>query len=78
METFIFDGKGANLQKAIDVQSRGGRVLCPKCKNELIIATGTIYCPVSQKHLCCFWTTTEVMSAFERFMNERHEKNEEV
>ena len=37
METFIFDGKGKNLQKALEVQSRGGRVLCPKCQSELMI-----------------------------------------
>ncbi|BBD60469.1 hypothetical protein NIES2109_32660 [Nostoc sp. HK-01] len=64
-ENFIYDSKCDNLQKALDIYTNGGRILCAVCGSELIIIgyedktlitkyqlQPGIYCPVSSKHIC--------------------------
>lgn len=77
MENFIYDGKGEKLQKALEVHSSGGRVLCYKCNTELLIVSESesakkykmrpgIYCPVSQKHIYQFLILAEPFEEFRK------------
>jgi uncharacterized Zn finger protein (UPF0148 family) len=63
-ENCIYDGKSKNLQKAIDIYTHRGCILCAVCGSELIIIAHEdrklikkhqlkpgIYCPVSPKHI---------------------------
>jgi predicted RNA-binding Zn-ribbon protein involved in translation (DUF1610 family) len=81
METFIFDGIDRNLQKALDVNAVGGKVLCPKCGAELIIAANKaaaekmctspgILCPVNKRHMERVFILAEEQLAFDRWCEE--------
>lgn len=74
METFIYDGK--NSQKALEINLKGGHVLCPRCKAELTIINSLefnglleIYCPVNPKHISTSVTTTKHFEEFNRFFS---------
>ena len=75
METFSYDGKSENLQKALDTHSQGGKVICYKCGSELLIFTERgeaakhnlnpgIDCPKTKMHICA---TLFFMHEFEEF-----------
>ena len=77
METFIYDGKGEKLQKALEVHSSGGRVLCYKCNTELLIISDSesakkhkmeseIYCPVNSQHIYQILILAEPFEEFRR------------
>jgi hypothetical protein len=62
-DVVVHDGTTEGLRAAYEVSRRGGRVLCPQCGADLIVAldfasanrhkvhTG-IYCPRSRSHVC--------------------------
>jgi hypothetical protein len=85
METFTFDGSTDNLQKALDVNARGGRVLCPKCGAELIIAANKaaakimgispgILCPMDKKHMQRVFILGEEQLDFDRWCKTMEDK----
>jgi hypothetical protein len=85
MEDFIFDGASENLQKALDVNAIGGRVLCPRCGSELIIIANRaeanqkgcrsgILCPVNKKHMERTFALQEDFLAFDRWCEEMEGK----
>ena len=78
MEDFIFDGASENLQKALDVNTSGGKVLCPRCGAELIIMANRaaanqkgcspgILCPVNRKHMEIAFALQEDFLAFDKW-----------
>jgi len=77
MKTFVYDGKGENLQKILEINSSGGKVLCYKCNAELVIISDSesarknkmkpgIYCPVNYKHIYQIFILTEPFEEFRR------------
>jgi hypothetical protein len=62
MLTYTYDGKGENLEKALEVYSKGGQVLCHICTTPLLIITDKnsvaqhklspgIYCHKNHSHI---------------------------
>ncbi len=85
MEDFIFDGASENLQKALDVNTNGGKVLCPRCGAELIIIANRaeanqkrcspgILCPANRKHMEIAFALQEDFLAFDRWCEKMEEK----
>ena len=78
METYRYDGRSENLQQALDVKAKGGRVLCHICDADLLIFSDNktaaqkqlspgIYCPVSEKHIWQrFMMSKEIFDEFQR------------
>jgi predicted RNA-binding Zn-ribbon protein involved in translation (DUF1610 family) len=80
METFSYDGTSANLQKAIDVHERGGKITCPICGSELLVILSSkerelmikyqknsgIYCLTNPKHMHKVFLMSDVMDEFRR------------
>lgn len=78
-EHLIYDGKSNNLQKAFDIYTNGGRILCAICGSELIIVgyddrklikehqvQPGIYCPVSSRHIYARLILGEQFEEFKR------------
>jgi hypothetical protein len=85
MEIFTFDGTTDNLQEALDVNARGGRVLCPKCGADLIIVADKaaakvmrtspgILCPVDKKHMERVFILEEEQLDFDRWCKKMEDK----
>ncbi|MEA5472334.1 hypothetical protein [Spirulina sp. 06S082] len=67
MNTFVYDGSSKDLQKAIDLSTKGEKVLCHKCGAELLIIASVeeeakygkssgIYCPTDPSHIQIHFT----------------------
>jgi hypothetical protein len=78
MEIFIFDESTSDLQEALDVHARGGKVLCSKCGAELIIAANRaeankhrispgIVCPANNRHIERAFSLEEDFVAFDQW-----------
>jgi hypothetical protein len=85
MEIFTFDGTTDNLQEALDVNARGGRVLCPECGADLIIvankaaakvmgASPGILCPINKKHVERVFILEEEQLDFDRWYKRMEDK----
>lgn len=77
MESFRYDGTPEYLQKALDIHSQGGRVMCPKCDAELVIVIDPqsrdkynqgpgIYCPANHRHIYKLLILSEPFEEFDR------------
>jgi hypothetical protein len=86
MEIITFDKD--DLQTTLDVHSRGGKVLCPRCGEELIIVsnrseakkTGVspgILCPVDRKHVERSFILREDFLSFDKWFQEMQVKKDQ-
>jgi hypothetical protein len=85
MKDFIFDGASENLQKSLDINANGGKVLCPQCRAELIIIANRseanqkgcspgILCPINRKHMELAFALQEDFLVFDRWREKMEEK----
>jgi hypothetical protein len=62
MEDFIYDGSHEAFKELTELQTKGAKILCHRCKAELIVALDLvsankfgvhpgIYCPVNPAHV---------------------------
>lgn len=58
MDTFIYDGTHENLEKALELHSKGVKILCYKCHAELIVAPELESANKHQTHPGVFWTVS--------------------
>jgi hypothetical protein len=81
MNTFVYNGKSENLQKALDMHSQGGQVLCHQCGTQLLVLPDWesaikyekrpgIYCIVSEKHICQWFFLSDRRRELWRRFNE--------
>ena len=77
MKSFTYNGKPENLQKALDIHSRRGRVMCHKCDAELVIVIDPesrakynqdpgIYCLANPRHMYKLLILSEPFEEFDR------------
>lgn len=79
INTFTYDGKSENLQKALDTHSEGHQVLCHQCGTALLVLPDWesaskygkrpgIYCLASETHICqLFFLSDRRQELWQRF-----------
>ncbi|MBZ8182375.1 hypothetical protein [Oscillatoria salina] len=89
MDEYIYDGENESLQKILELSEEKVKIICHKCKNELLILHNWrdslkynkrpgIYWPINEKHLCIWFIMSDRREELWRRFYQRQEerKNE--
>ncbi|MEA5472331.1 hypothetical protein [Spirulina sp. 06S082] len=77
MNTFVYDGNNEDIQKVINLNSEGKKVLCYKCGAELLIISNMedekkyrkksgIYCTADESHIKIWFALSQPRREFWR------------